>query len=81
MIRRIVLGALRAVGSKVISDDVQGLHNEVFDSEVYMLHGFSAAPESGGKSLLLEVNGDANNHIALPSMRADTSDATAPETG
>lgn len=44
---------------------VEGVAGEEFETEVYQPYGFAANPEGEfGGSILHEINGDPNNHIA-----------------
>ena len=45
-----------------------GLADEEFETEVYYPYGFSSnpRPDDIGPSVLIEINGDPNNFIALP---------------
>lgn len=62
--RRIFLSGFEQIKGKLVAA-VKGIAGEEFQSEVYQAYGLSANPEQGGESVLLEINGDADNYVAL----------------
>lgn len=63
--RRILLtGFLSGFAKRVAS--ALGVAGEELETEVHESYGFSAHPNDLGESLLVEVNGDPDNYVALP---------------
>lgn len=62
--RRIFLSRFEQIKGKLVAL-TKGIAGEEFQSEVYQAYGLSANPEQGGESVLLEINGDADNYVAL----------------
>ena len=70
--RRVFLGALVASSDRIISE-ADGVAGEVFETEVYMPYGFWSRPDAmadAGETVLFEINGDPDNHIAMPPSSA-----------
>lgn len=63
--RRVFISQTEQVDDKLVGK-VDGLAGEQFNAEIYQPYGLSANPEDGGESVLLEINGDPDNYVALP---------------
>ena len=63
--RRVFISQTEQVDDKLVGS-AEGLAGEQFQSEIYQPYGLSANPKDGGESVLLEINGDPDNYVALP---------------
>ena len=65
-VRRIFYDTVNGIEEKPVCVGIRGVAGEIFDSELYQPYGLAACPAGGGESILLEINGDPNNTVALP---------------
>ncbi len=63
--RRIELDELKKEDGKVVGA-ANGLAGEDFDTEIYQIYGLSVNPKGKNESVLIEINGDPDNFVALP---------------